>query len=90
MKISDRIIRWPTEVEAITISNEFYKCGKIRNVLGCIDGSHIRIKKLKNDDDFINRNIIIQAFFFKVFVITTKSSLTCTVESLDPFMIPGY
>lgn len=56
VEISDQIIRWPTEEEARIISNDFFQVGKISNVLGSIDGSHIRVKKLKNDDDFINRN----------------------------------
>lgn len=56
IQLSPKIIRWLSEEEAIVISNEFFELGKIRIVIGCIDGSHIRIKKLKNDDDLINRN----------------------------------
>lgn len=56
IEISPKIIRWPSEQEAVDNGEKFYKLGKIRNVIGCLDGSHIKIKKLMNDDDFINRN----------------------------------
>ncbi|KAK9696185.1 DDE superfamily endonuclease [Popillia japonica] len=49
-------IKLPKKQEAISISSEFEKKQGIPNVLGCIDGCHIRTKKPKiNGDDFINR-----------------------------------
>lgn len=53
--LSVEIIKWPNEVEKRTIEEHFRTNG-FPNIIGAIDGTHIRIDKPANDpDSYINR-----------------------------------
>ncbi|VDI63581.1 Hypothetical predicted protein [Mytilus galloprovincialis] len=50
-------VKWPSEDEKREIKNEFYKMAGFPGVIGCIDGTHVRIQcPSENEPAFINRN----------------------------------
>ena len=55
--ISQRFIRWPCEAsEKQRIRTGFYCLGGFPNVIGCIDGTHIRIQAPTEDEkSYVNR-----------------------------------
>ncbi|KAJ8927705.1 hypothetical protein NQ314_019802, partial [Rhamnusium bicolor] len=53
--LSPQIIKWPTEDEKRTIEGHFRESG-FPNIIGTIDGCHIKVDKPENDpDSYINR-----------------------------------
>ena len=55
-KLRDSYIRWPDIQQCETISTEFEVKSGFPGVIGCIDGTHIRVKPPAQDQDsFINR-----------------------------------
>lgn len=56
-KISAQHIHWPrANNEKIRTANEFSEKSKFNNIIGCIDGSHIRIRTpMQNRIDYFNR-----------------------------------
>lgn len=53
--LSPEIIKWPTDAEK-RISEEHFRTNGFPNIIGAIDGSHIKIDKPQNDpDSYINR-----------------------------------
>ncbi|KAK5647838.1 hypothetical protein RI129_002730 [Pyrocoelia pectoralis] len=53
--INRQTIRWPSDEEKVQIEREFRENG-FGNVIGAIDGSHVKIDKPQNDpDSYINR-----------------------------------
>lgn len=64
--LAPRVIQWPKHQHAIEVMNNFEKISGFPNVIGGIDGSHIRIRAPKIDSvSYINRkgdySIILQA-----------------------------
>lgn len=64
--LAPRVIQWPKHQHAIEVMNNFEKISGFPNVIGAIDGSHIRIRAPKIDSvSYINRkgdySIILQA-----------------------------
>ncbi|XP_045483122.1 uncharacterized protein LOC123688582 [Harmonia axyridis] len=56
LNLRSEFIRWPTDQEKIQISSEFSKKQGFAGVIGCIDGSHIKINRPGNDrESYINR-----------------------------------
>ncbi|XP_030764836.1 putative nuclease HARBI1 [Sitophilus oryzae] len=52
---SNEIITWPTEQEKVGIEQDFLEMG-FPGVIGCMDGSHVRIDQPKNDpESYLNR-----------------------------------
>lgn len=52
---SDQIITWPTAEEKLEIEQDFLEMG-FPGVIGCMDGSHVRIDQPKHDpDSYLNR-----------------------------------
>lgn len=52
----NQFIMFPTEQAADNVKGMFYKVAKMSGVLGCIDGSHIRIQRPNlNEFQFVNR-----------------------------------
>lgn len=55
--IKGEYIKWPSEIEARRIATQCKRKQNIENVIGAIDGTHIKIQKPKhNQDSYINRN----------------------------------
>lgn len=53
--LSPEIIKWPNDTEK-RISEEHFRTNGFPNVIGAIDGSHVKIDKPENDpDSYINR-----------------------------------
>lgn len=49
-------VKWPTNDEKKEIKNEFYRMAGFPGVIGCIDGTHVRIQRpSENEPAFINR-----------------------------------
>ncbi|CAG2256750.1 HARBI1 [Mytilus edulis] len=49
-------VKWPSEDEKREIKNDFYKMAGFPGVIGCIDGTHVRIQRpSENEPAFINR-----------------------------------
>ncbi|KAI4455228.1 hypothetical protein MML48_1g01257 [Holotrichia oblita] len=54
--LHNEYIKWPTRLEAYHISNGFAQKGGFGNVIGAIDGCHIRVRKpISDGNDYINR-----------------------------------
>lgn len=54
--IAPRFIQWPNEVDAIDITEHFKKTCGFPNVIGAIDGTHIKIRAPSTDSaSYINR-----------------------------------
>ncbi|CAL1685158.1 unnamed protein product [Lasius platythorax] len=54
--LAPRVIQWPKHQHAIEVMNNFEKISGFPNVIGAIDGSHIRIRAPKIDSvSYINR-----------------------------------
>ncbi|XP_052778461.1 putative nuclease HARBI1 [Mya arenaria] len=53
--ISHQFITWPNRVQQQEIMREFFTSAGFPNVIGAVDGSHIRIIMPKDGHDFINR-----------------------------------
>lgn len=54
--IAHQFIRWPSNDEAQTIIRKFKETSRFPNVIGAIDGTHIRIEApTQNAADYINR-----------------------------------
>ena len=52
----NRFIKWPTNAEIVVNKNEFYRRGKFPCVIGCVDGTHIRIQAPKDHENgYVNR-----------------------------------
>ncbi|XP_046576801.1 putative nuclease HARBI1 [Haliotis rubra] len=53
----DAYITWPTDAEHLrTIQSGFYQLGGFPNVIGCIDGTHVRIQAPTRDEPaYVNR-----------------------------------
>lgn len=65
--LSPEIIRWPNDDEKRT-NEEQFRANGFPNIIGAIDGSHIKIDKPDNDpDSYLNRkgfySIQVQFFF---------------------------
>lgn len=66
---SAEIIKWPSDVEKEALGAEFTEIG-FPDVIGCIDGSHVKIDKPDHDpESYINRKKFysIQVNYFKFF-----------------------
>ena len=49
-------IRWPNACEKRRSSDAFEETSRLQNIIGCIDGCHIRIRKpVKRGQDYMNR-----------------------------------
>ena len=100
----DQFIQWPTDNHTQNkIRYGFFQQANFPNVLGCIDGTHVRIQRPSEDEDersYINRksypNINVQAvcaaFFFSVlsvrtFVYVDSLPLIFSVYQFDPIPI---
>ena len=56
VELLPRFVRWPTDHEKAEIKNGFYRMAGFPGVIGCIDGTHIRIQRPSdNEPAFINR-----------------------------------
>lgn len=56
-KLGQRFIEMPSSNEEIMdVSNRFYNIAKFPKVIGCVDGTHIRIQSPGGDDAEIYRN----------------------------------
>lgn len=65
--LSPQIITWPTEVEKRNIEQHFREKG-FPDVIGAIDGCHIKIDKPGNDpDSYINRKGFYSIQVFTIF-----------------------
>ena len=42
--LATRFITWPNEEESSTLKSEFYKMSGFPGVVGCIDGTHVKIQ----------------------------------------------
>ena len=75
---SNVVIKWPEKNDFACIAGEFnnkrWRC--FPNVIGCIDGCHIRIAAKKMREAHIITSKDFTAFTFKPFVFMTESSLT--------------
>ena len=69
-------ITWPTDAEVAEVKNSFYRRGGFPCVIGCVDGTHIRIQALNEHENALNVNrkgfhsINVQG----VCIVTTKVS----------------
>lgn len=53
--LSPEIIKWPTQNEK-RISEEHFRANGFPNIIGAIDGTHIKLDKPENDpDSYLNR-----------------------------------
>ena len=52
-----RFIKWPsTNNECVTIKNEFYLRGGFPCVIGCVDGTHVRLQApSQHENNYVNR-----------------------------------
>lgn len=49
-------IKWPTNDEVKTIKSSFFRLGGFPGVIGCVDGTHVRIQAPhKNENGYVNR-----------------------------------
>ena len=49
-------IKWPTGAELVVNKNAFYRRGRFPCVIGCVDGTHIRIQAPKDHENaYVNR-----------------------------------
>lgn len=86
-KVAHHFISWPSHEQAQTIMNKFKENSRFPNVIGAIDGTHIRIEALtQNAADYINRkgyhSIQLQVFkTIKIFIIVILA-LYCFILSL--------
>ena len=49
-------ITWPTDAEVAEVKNSFYRRGGFPCVIGCVDGTHIRIQAPnEHDNAYVNR-----------------------------------
>ena len=49
-------IKWPSETEKGKVRQGFFHLGGFPNVIGCIDGTHVRIQAPKDDEkSYVNR-----------------------------------
>ena len=49
-------IKWPNQDESLRVKSGFYEQAGFPNVIGCIDGTHIRIQAPSDDEPaFVNR-----------------------------------
>ena len=56
VELSPQFILWPSEHQKREVRNGFYKLGGFPNVVGCIDGTHIRIQAPAEDEkSYVNR-----------------------------------
>ena len=53
----DQHIKWPTEIQKLnTIKEGFYQKAHFPNVIGCVDGTHVQIQALTEDEpSYMNR-----------------------------------
>lgn len=68
--LSPEVIKWPSEAEE-EISEQHFINNGFPNVIGAIDGSHVKIDKPENDpDSYINRKgyYSIQVGFYSNFL----------------------
>lgn len=55
-KISSRFIRWPTQDEMVEIENGFERMLGMKNVIGAIDGTYVKIDAPQvHPEQYINR-----------------------------------
>ncbi|XP_061170415.1 putative nuclease HARBI1 [Saccostrea echinata] len=53
---ADTFIKWPDATAKSTIKTGFYRMAGFPNVIGCIDGTHVRIQAPSHDENsFVNR-----------------------------------
>jgi hypothetical protein len=56
VSLAPRYIKWPSEEEIINIKTEFFKVAGFPGVVGCIDGTHVKIQgPSENEPAFVNR-----------------------------------
>lgn len=56
VSLAPRFIKWPADDELPIIKSEFFKLAGFPGVIGCIDGTHIRIQApSQNEPAFVNR-----------------------------------
>jgi len=56
LQLMPRYIRLPTQEAANTMKAKFHHLGGFPNVIGCVDGTHIRIQgPRQNEHEFVNR-----------------------------------
>ena len=49
-------ILWPSPAELLEVKRGFYSKGRFPGVIGCVDGTHVRIQAPNtNENDFVNR-----------------------------------
>jgi hypothetical protein len=52
----DQHIKWPMEIQQLnTIKEGFYKKAHFPNVIGCVDGTHVRIQTPTEDESIYHR-----------------------------------
>ncbi|XP_061193784.1 putative nuclease HARBI1 [Saccostrea echinata] len=56
VSLAPRFIKWPTDEELTSIKSDFFKLAGFPGVIGCIDGTHVRIQgPSENEPAFVNR-----------------------------------
>ena len=67
----DQHIKWPMEIHQLnTIKEGFYKKAHFPNVIGCVDGTHVRIQGPTEDEpSYVNRKGYHRASTCRVFVM---------------------
>lgn len=54
--LAPQFIKWPVDERAIRVMMEFEKASAFPNVIGAIDGTHIKIKSPREDkQSYVNR-----------------------------------
>jgi hypothetical protein len=54
---ADQHIKWPPEIQKLNIIQEgFYTKAHFPNIIGCVNGTHVRIQALTEDEpSYVNR-----------------------------------
>jgi len=54
--LAPSFIQWPRDAKALQVMEEFERSSAFPNVIGAIDGTHIKIRApIKDDQAYINR-----------------------------------
>ena len=86
-------ITWPTDAEVAEVKNSFYRCGGFPCVIGCLDGSHIRIQEPnEHENAYVNHkgfhSINVQGVCNHEVSTTSTTYLTCKLCTNEK--LPGY
>ena len=79
-----RFIKWPLTLdECLKIKNEFYIRGGFPGVVGCVDGTHVRLQApTQNENNYVNRKGFHSIWMYKLSATMKVSRLFAIAKLL--------